>query len=97
MKIVWSTKAKYTFYTTRNYLIQYRNTEIAQKFVNEVLRSTNLISKNPHLGKFRYDLECNEIFITKHISLYYVINEDFIHLIRFYDNRQRPATILDLF
>lgn len=96
MKIVWSAKSNYTFYSTRNYLIQYRNTEIAQKFVNEVLRIIDLISKNPHLGKFRNDLECNEILVWKHISLYYIINENFIHLIRFYDTRQLPLTILTL-
>jgi plasmid stabilization system protein ParE len=97
MKIVWSVKANYTFYTTRDYLIQYRSNEISQKFINEVLRIIDLISKNPHLGKYRTDLECNEISISKYISLYYIINIDYIHLIRFYDNRQKPLTILNLF
>lgn len=97
MEIVWSKKANYTFYKTRDYLIHYRNNEIAQKFVNEVLLILNLISKNPLLGKFRNDLECNEILISRHMSLYYIINKDLIHLIRFHDNRQKPLTILDLF
>lgn len=92
MKIVWSARANYTFYTTRNYLIQYRNYEIAQKFTDQVLHILDLISINPHLGKFKSDLECNEIVISKYISLYYIINDDFIHLIRFYDNRQKPLT-----
>ncbi|RKR09999.1 plasmid stabilization system protein ParE [Flavobacterium sp. 90] len=95
MRIVWSSQANYTFYRTRNYLLQYRNNEIAQKFANEVLRIIDLISINPYLGKFRPDLECNEIIISKYTSLYYIINPNFIHLIRFYDNRQRPLTILD--
>ncbi|MCP2026588.1 hypothetical protein L1276_001732 [Flavobacterium sp. HSC-32F16] len=43
MKIVWSSRATYTFYTTRNYLKQFRNNEIAQKFVTEVLHIINLI------------------------------------------------------
>lgn len=92
MKIVWSARANYTFYTTLNYLIQYRNYEIAQKFTDQVLHILDLISINPHLGKFKPDLECNEIVISKYISLYYIINQDFIHLIRFYDNRQKPLT-----
>ncbi|SEN59570.1 hypothetical protein SAMN05444671_1908 [Flavobacterium sp. CF108] len=37
MKIVWSSRATHTFYTTRNYLTQFRSNEIAQKFVKEVL------------------------------------------------------------
>ena len=96
MNIVWSNRANYTFYTTRNYLKQYRSNEVAQRFVNEVLRTIDLISKNPHLGKFRHDLECNEILVSKYTSLYYIINKDFIHLIRFYDNRQEPLTIFNL-
>lgn len=95
MKIVWSARANYTFYNTRNYLLQYRSNEIAQKFANEVLHILDLIAINPHLGKFRRDLECNEILISKYTSLYYIINQDFIHLIRFYDNRQKPLTILN--
>ena len=79
-----------------NYLIEYRSPEIAEKFANKVLHIINLISINPHLGKFRNDLECNEIVITKYISLYYIINNNFIHLIRFYDNRQQPLDILNL-
>ncbi|MEP6805313.1 MAG: type II toxin-antitoxin system RelE/ParE family toxin [Flavobacterium sp.] len=95
MKIVWSARANYTFYTTRNYLLQYRSNEIAQKFANEVLLILDLIAINPHLGKFRSDLECNEILISKYTSLYYIINQDFIHLIRFHDNRQKPLKILN--
>lgn len=95
MKIIWSTRATYTFYSTRDYLIQFRGNKISQKFLNEVLRIINLITINPHLGKFRSDLECNEIVVTKNISLYYIINRDFIHLIEFYDNRQKPLTTLN--
>ena len=70
MKIVWSARANYTFYNIRNYLLQYRSNEIAQKFANEVLHILDLIAINPHLGKFRRDLECNEILISKYTSLY---------------------------
>jgi plasmid stabilization system protein ParE len=96
MKIVWSKHANYTFYNTRNYLLHYWNYQIAQKFADEVLHVIELISKNPHLGKFRFDLECNEILISKNISMYYKINHDFVHLIEFYDNRQKPINVLNL-
>jgi plasmid stabilization system protein ParE len=95
MKIVWSKQASYTFYITRNYLIQYWNDEIAQRFVDEVIRIITLISSNPYLGKSRSDLQCNEILISKHITLYYVIKKGFIHLIKFYNNRQKPITVLN--
>lgn len=96
MKVVWSKQAYYTFHTTRNYLIQKWNDEIAKRFVNEVIHVIALISDNPQLGKTRKDLQCNVILISKHITLYYVIKKDFIHLIRFSNNRQKPVTILNL-
>lgn len=96
MKIIWSINANYTFYAIRNYLIQYRSIEIAQKFANEVVHLINLLSKNANLGKFRKDLDCNEIVVWKYTSLYYIINGNAIHLIRFHDNRQKPLTILIL-
>jgi len=96
MKIIWSIKANYTFYAIRNYLIQYRNYEVGKKFGNEVTHVIHLLSTNPSLGKFRTDLECNEILISKYISLYYIINGNLIHLIRFHNNRQMPLTILTL-
>ena len=95
MQIVWSSRATYTFYATRNYLLQFRSDKIAQRFVNEALQLINLIKVNPYLGKFRHDLECNEIVITRNISLYYIINRDFIHLIEFHDNRQKPLITLN--
>lgn len=95
MEIVWSTRANYTFHATRNYLIQFRSTEIAKRFVNEVLHIINLIKANPHLGKFRRDFDCNKILVSKNISLYYIVKQDFIHLIEFYDNRQKPLKVLN--
>lgn len=95
MEIVWSTRASYIFHATRNYLIQFRSNQIAQKFVNELLHIINLIKLNPHLGKFRRDFDCNEIIVSKNISLYYIINQDFIHLIEFYDNRQKLLKVLN--
>ncbi len=93
MKLVWSKKAKYNFYTIQNYLELYWSPLIAKKFINDVLRVNNLLEKNPQLGKYRSDLECREIVISKHITLYYETKENYIRLIAFWNNRQQPVDI----
>lgn len=96
MKIVWSKKAKYNFHTIQNYIEQYWTPLIAKKFVNDVLHIINLLEKNPQLGKYRKDLECREILISKQVTLYYEIEDDSIQLIAFWHNRQKPINILNL-
>lgn len=96
MKIVWSKKAQYNFYSIQNYLDLYWTPLTAKKFINDVLHINSLLEKNPELGKHRTDLECREIVISKHVTLYYQIKEDHIRLIAFWNNRQQPAEIYDL-
>lgn len=89
MEIIWSDNATYTFYNNRSYLLHYWNSEVAQKFVDNSLHTISLIKQNPHLGKYIEDLECNEILVSKHISLLYEINEDLIILLTFWDNHKK--------
>lgn len=96
MNIVWSKKANYCFHNIRNYLEQFSNPLIAQKFIKEVMHVILLLEQNPLLGKYRKDLECREIVISKKVSMYYEINENDINLIAFRNNRQRPLNIIDL-
>lgn len=90
MKIIWTAEAKYTFYKNRNYLLHNWSYEISLKFVENTLRTISLITQNPHLGKYKMDLKCNVVLISKHISLHYEISNDSIVLIIFWDNRQNP-------
>lgn len=90
MEIIWSKRANYTFYNIQNYLDQYWSPTVAQKFIQDVLRVITLLEKNPLLGKHNSNLICREIVISKHITLYYRIQENQIELITFYNNRQKP-------
>lgn len=96
MKIIWSKKAKYSFYNIRNYLELYWSPMIAKKFIKDVLHVNKLLEKNPQLGKYRADLECREIVISKQVTLYYEIKENYIRLIVFWNNRQQPVNIFSL-
>lgn len=96
MKIIWSKKAQYTFYNIQNYLEQFWSKSIAQKFIKDVLHILDLLGKNTLLGKYNSSLECREIVISRHVTLYYQIGKDFIELITFHNNRQKPLNIIDL-
>ncbi len=95
MEIIWSKKANYNFYIIRNYLDHFWSPLIAQKFVKNVLRILSLLKQNPMLGKYNLNLECREIVISKHITLYYQIEKDSLKLISFYNNRQKPINTID--
>lgn len=96
MKIIWSKKAKYNFDNIQNYLEHYWSSLISKKFIKDVMHITKLLEKNPQLGKYRSDLECREIVISKQITLYYEVEEDFITLIAFWNNRQQPIEISNM-
>ncbi|TDP03985.1 type II toxin-antitoxin system RelE/ParE family toxin [Flavobacterium sp. 245] len=96
MRIIWSKKANYTFYTIQNYLEYFWSPLIAQKFIKDVLHILNLLESNTMLGKYNSNLKCREILISKHITLYYQTEKDHLELISFYNNRQKPINIIDL-
>ena len=96
MKIIWSKKANYTFHNIRNYLEQFWSPTIAQKFIKDVLHIVNLLEINTMLEKYNSNLKCREIVISRHITLYYQTEKNYIELISFYNNRQKPINIIDL-
>lgn len=70
MKIIWSAEAKYTFYKNRAYLSHHWNPETAKKFAENTIHTINLLIRNPYLGKYKMDLKCNVVLISRHISLH---------------------------
>lgn len=93
MKIIWSTKAEYSFETIENYLKHFWSPVIAQKFINDVLHIITLLENNPSLGKYNPKLQCRSIVISKNVTLYYEVTDEYIELITFYNNRQKPIDI----
>lgn len=96
MRIIWSKRANYTFYNIQNYLEYFWSSLIAQKFIKDVLHVLSLLEVNPMLGKYNTNLKCREIVISRHITLYYQTEKDYIELISFYNNRQKPINRIDL-
>ncbi len=94
MKIIWSKKAQYNFDNIQNYLEQFWSPLIAQKFIKDVLRIITLLENNPYLGKYDPKLKCRVMIISKNVTLHYETTEDYIELISFYNNRQKPINFI---
>ncbi|MNQ37909.1 Plasmid stabilization system protein [compost metagenome] len=94
MEIIWSKKAQYNFDNIQNYLEQFWSPHIAQKFIKDVLHIITLLQNNPMLGKYDPKLKCRSIIISKNITLYYELTDDYIELISFYNNRQKPINFI---
>lgn len=94
MMIIWSKKAEYNFDNIQNYLEQFWSPLIAQKFIKDVLHVITLLQNNPMLGKYNPKLKCRSMIISKNITLHYEITDDYIELISFYNNRQKPINFI---
>lgn len=90
MKIIWSKKAEYNFDAIENYLKHFWSPLIAKKFTKDVLHIITLLENNPSLGIYNSKLKCRSIVISRNVTLYYETTQDYIELIAFYNNRQKP-------
>jgi plasmid stabilization system protein ParE len=96
MEIIWTQKARNSYWNNINYLEHYWNDDIADDFENETLRVLDIIEKNPHIGRYDEDFQCYIFLIVKQISLLYDLNNNQIVLLNFWDNRQKPIKRLNI-
>ncbi len=93
MEVIWSERARITYYKVLDYLEEnwYRH-EIIQ-FINRTEVVINAIKKNP--GIYTYAVKNKNIrraIIDKHNSFYYQVDQKKkkIYILTFFDNRQNP-------
>ena len=97
MEVIWSAKAKNTFYSVIEYLNEnWTKKEIIQ-FIQRTLITINAISKNP--GIFPASTKNKEVrraIVDKNNSFYYRIddNNQKIFLLTFFDCRQDPKKLI---
>jgi plasmid stabilization system protein ParE len=77
---------------TLDYLDNNWNRQITTNFIDNIEHLTRLISDNPKLfpliNKKRKVRKC---VVTKHNTIYYRENKDFIDILRVFDTRQNPS------
>ncbi|MGN7811204.1 type II toxin-antitoxin system RelE/ParE family toxin [Flavobacterium sp. 22076] len=95
MEVIWTEKAEKTYTKNYEYLVENWSLAIAEKFDEEVLKTIDIISKNPHLGRYNRDFDFSNILVVKQITLFYTIFDGKVFLLLFHDNRQKQ--VKDLF
>lgn len=95
-KIIWSRTA----YLQRKNILLYWNERngsnlFSIKLLNESKKTTIQISKQPTIGKVT-DIENVYCLPMNNYNIYYQFNENEIHIICFWDNRQNPEVLKSL-
>lgn len=67
MEVIWTEKAEKTYTKNYEYLVENWSLAIAEKFDEEVLKTIDIISKNPHLGSYNRDFDFSSILVVKQI------------------------------
>ena len=96
MEVIWSAKAKITFYA----VIEYLNANWTKKEMIQFNQRTHLtiiaIRKNPQLfPSSAKNIEVRRAIVDKNNSFYYKIddNNQKIYLLTFFDSRQDPEKL----
>jgi plasmid stabilization system protein ParE len=94
MEVIWTEKATLTFETLASYIDNDFGRLSAQKFIAKADSVIRTIANHPYAYKQSSVREkVRKAFVTKQCSLFYEIKDDFVVLLYFWDNRQKPSTI----
>ncbi|OXA92108.1 type II toxin-antitoxin system RelE/ParE family toxin [Flavobacterium hercynium] len=88
MNVIWAPQAKKDFWNNIDYLEAEWSEKIALNFIEKV-NSTITLLKNDNVLFIKTNFKSvYKIVITKHISLYYRIENNNLELLRFWNNFQ---------
>lgn len=89
--IIWSPSAVKDFEHVLDYLKENWSNEVTLKFLDEIEILISFISKQPkQFPLINKKLKVRKCVITKHNTLFYRENKEFIELLRIFDTRQNP-------
>lgn len=93
--VIWSSLAENDFSKLLYYLDTEWNSSVSAKFINLLDYSINQIQNNPQLYPIIHSkLNIRRCVLTKHNSLYYRELTNAIQILRIFDSRQNPNSLL---
>lgn len=94
-QVAWTQKARETYNQNLDYLLQNWEEKVYSDFVSRVEAVIDHIKQNPKMY-VSIDTKRNiyRSVVTKHISLFYQLNEDTISLLIFWNNFQDPEKLV---
>jgi plasmid stabilization system protein ParE len=92
-KIIWSPKAKDTYYQILEYLESNWSNKEVNDFVNRTEEVLAFIAANPSQYIKSVKADIHKSVLVKQVSLFYRIKPNIIELLLFWDNRQDPSKL----
>lgn len=93
MNIVWSDEAAEDYHQNIDYLLAEWSEKSAAEFIEDVASILELLKTQPKLYPLTDSPSVRKAVIRKQITLFYKIEKQNIHLIRFWNNRQNPEKL----
>lgn len=92
--IIWSPKAKITYYQVLEYLELNWTIKEIKAFINRTDYVIEHISQTPFHYPYSKKGDIYKCVVVKQVSLFYRIKQQEIELLLFWDNRKNPAKLL---
>lgn len=94
MEIIWTQNAQDEFINNLLFLESEWSFSVAKKFELEVFKKLELLKTNSNTFQKSGYADTQKMFITKHISLYYLVEKEKIILLHFWNNAQNPEDLI---
>jgi plasmid stabilization system protein ParE len=92
LEIEWSKKADEKFDKILKYLNENWGEKVAKVFVKKVYDFLDIIVEFPQIGSLEHEVKgIRGITLIKQINVFYIIKENKIILLDFFDNRNDPS------
>jgi hypothetical protein len=92
--IIWSPRAKITYYQVLEYLELNWTIKEIKSFINRTDYVIEHISQTPFHYPYSLKGDTYKCVLIKQVSLFYRIKQQEIELLLFWDNRQNPAKLI---
>ena len=92
LEIVWSSRADKKFDKILEYLVKEWGNKVTKLFVKKVYDFLDILSEFPEIGTLENkEKGIRGFVIIKQVSIFYIIRNNRIIILNFFDNRQSPA------
>ncbi|WP_428329901.1 type II toxin-antitoxin system RelE/ParE family toxin [Mucilaginibacter sp.] len=91
--VIWSPKARLTYYEILEYLAEKWSIKEIETFIDRTEEVINHICTNPLLYPYSEKSDIHKCVLVKQISLFYRVRASNVELLVFWDNRQNPIKL----
>lgn len=91
-QIIWQNKAVGQFEAIQEYLLSEWGESVAINFTQQIFQMLELLSRYPNIGTMELpERNIRGYVVNKQISILYQVEQEAIHILALFDNRQDSA------